>query len=106
METLEKTLLMRAIDDYGIYTVAQRTVLKTLVGLSVGDIANVSCAYLMEVANLTRASIYLNLKKFQNDGFITRVKKTGSKQDIYKLEFKNLNTILQLYQNKQAMKNM
>jgi len=103
MKETERTLLLRAIEDYEPYTMPQRAMLKILVGLSVEDIANVSCAYMMKNTSLSRPSIYLNLKKFQNDGFITRIRKTGSKQDSYQLNLENLGAILQLYQNKQAM---
>jgi Fe2+ or Zn2+ uptake regulation protein len=100
---MDKTLLLRAIDDFEPYTKSQRSMLRILVGLSVEDVANVSCAYMMKNAGLSRPSIYLNLKKFENEGFITRIKNTGSKQDSYKLNLEELDYILQLYQNKKAM---
>lgn len=100
---MDKTLLLRAIDDFEPYTKAQRSILRILVGLSVEDIANVGCSYLMKNACLSRPSIYLNLKKFEKEGFITRIKRTGSKQNSYKLNLERLDYILQLYQNKKAM---
>lgn len=102
---MDKTLLLKAIEDFEPYTKSQRNMLKILVGLSVENIANASCTYLMKNANLSRPSIYLNLKKFEKEGFITRIKKTGSKQDSFQLNSEKLDYILQLYQNKKAMEN-
>ena len=79
--------------------------LRILVGLSVEDVANVSCAYMMKNTSLSRPSVYLNLKKFENEGFIARIKNTGSKQNSYKLNLEKLDYIVQLYQNKKAMEN-
>lgn len=102
---MEKTLLLKAIEDFEPYTKPQRNMLKSLVGVSVENVANASCAYLMKNSNLSRPSIYLNLKKFEKEGFITRIKKTGNKQDSFQLNEEKLNYIIQLYQNKKAMEN-
>lgn len=100
---MDKTLLLKAIDDFELYSKAQRSMLKILVGLSVENIANVSCAYMVKNAGLSRPSIYLNLKKFEKEGFITRIKTIGNKQDSFKLNPEKLDYILQIYQNKKAM---
>ena len=102
---MDKTLLLKAIEDFEPYTKSQRNMLKSLVGVSVENVATASCTYLMKNANLSRPSIYLNLKKFEKEGFITRIKKTGSKQDSFQLNSAKLDYILQLYQNKKAMEN-
>lgn len=102
---MDKTLLLKAIEDFEPYTKSQRNMLKILVGLSVENVANVSCAYLMKNANLSRPAVYLNLKKFEKAGFIARIRKSGSKQDLFQLNSEKLDYILQLYQNKKAMEN-
>ena len=102
---MDKTLILRAIDDFEPYTKSQRSMLRILVGLSVEDVANVSCAYMMKNTSLSRPSVYLNLKNFENEGFIARIKNTGSKQNSYKLNLEKLDYIVQLYQNKKAMEN-
>lgn len=102
---MDKTLLLKAIEDFEPYTKSQRDMLKILVGLSIENVANASCNYMMKNTGLSKPSIYLNLKKFEKEGFITRIRKTGSKQDSFQLNPGKLDYILQLYQNKNAMEN-
>jgi len=102
---VDKTLLLKAIEDFEPYTKSQRDMLKILVGLSIENVANASCNYMMKNTGLSRPSIYLNLKKFEKEGFIIRIRKTGSKQDSFQLNSEKLDYILQLYQNKNAMEN-
>jgi hypothetical protein len=98
-----KPVLLMAIDDCETYTKGQREILKILVSICVDDVATVGTAYIAEKSGLSRPSIYLNINKFIEEGFLTRIRRPAERQDSYRLHPERFNYILQLYQNKKAM---
>lgn len=98
-----KPLLLAAIDQYELYTKGQKDILKILISLCIDDIVKVGTTYLSEKTGLSRASIYLNLKKFAQEKLIVKTRKAGERHDSYRLNEEKLEYILQLYQNKKAM---
>lgn len=101
---LDKTLLLKAVSDYEPYTKSQKKMLKLLVNLSIDNHVTISCNYIMENLDLSRPTVYFNLKKFERDGFITRIN-TMNKQDEFVLHPEKLEYIYKLYQIKLAMRN-
>jgi hypothetical protein len=100
-----KPLLLAAINACEMYTKGQKDILKILVGLCIDDVVTVGTTYLSEKTGLSRASIYLNIKKFTQEGLIIKIRKLAERQDSFQLNSEKLDYILQLYQNKKAMEN-
>lgn len=91
-----KQLLSKAIDNYEPYTQGQKSLLKNLVNISIEGTATIGTSYLTEKTSLSRAAIYLNLKKFVIEGTINKIRKPAERQDSYQLNEKKLEHILQL----------
>lgn len=62
---LDEDTLLKAIDDYELYTKSQRETLKILIKVADDDdIASVGVKYLIEKLNLTRLRVYSIFEKF------------------------------------------
>lgn len=94
----DKTTLLEAIDAYEFYTKRQRHILKTLVSLSVDNIVHVKCTFLNQTAGITLQAVYSNLRKFEADGFITRLKRGRNVDSVFKLNQEKLEHILKLHE--------
>ena len=98
---VDKSLLLLAIENCDIYTLKQRQLLKVLVGLSVDNVVTVDTKFLTERTQLSRPAVYLNIKKFCQEGITTTIRQAGGRQNSYQLNQEKLDYIVQLYQNKQ-----
>lgn len=92
----DKELLLEAIDNYDAYTLKQREVLKTLVGISVNEVAIITPTKLLALLNITKPTIYESLKRLKNDGAIM---KNGHKYT-YRLNPTKLEEIIVGYKKK------
>jgi Fe2+ or Zn2+ uptake regulation protein len=97
-----KQLLVLAINSYDFYTERQKKLLSLLVHMSIDGVATVSTTYLKNYVALSRAGIYLNLKKFTTEGMLSKIRKPADNQDSYCLNKEKLEHIVQLYHNKQS----
>ncbi len=93
----DRELLEKAIDNYDVYTPKQREILKTLVGISVNNIAIITPIKLTELLNTTRATIYYALARFKKDEVITSVNEEKERFNTYKLNNTKLEDILTCY---------
>lgn len=100
---VDKNLLLLAIENCDLYTLKQRQLLKVLVGLSVNNIVTTDTKFLTEKTQLSRPAVYLNIKKFCQEGLATTIRQAGGRQNSYQLNQEKLDYIVQLYQNKQKI---
>lgn len=96
----DKELLIEAIDNYDAYTPKQREILKTLVGISVNDIAIITPLKLTKLLKTTRATIYYGLARLKEDEAITNLKGTKERFNTYRLNNTKLEDILTIHKKK------
>jgi len=96
-------LALAAIEDFDVYTVAQRIVLKTIVATSVNGVADISASYLQAKAGISRPTVYIILSRLEKDGYITRVRQQSTRQNSYKVNEERVQYIIQLYNNKKSI---
>jgi DNA-binding MarR family transcriptional regulator len=96
-------LASAAIEDYDVYTVAQRLVLKAIVSTSINGTSNVSATYLQGIAKISRPTVYLILNRLEKDGYISRMRAESSRQNSYKVNEQNIEYIIQLYNSKKSI---
>ncbi len=99
----ENEELLAAIDDYELYSVKHREVLKSLAMLAIDDIAPVTIAYLVKLIGVSSSLIYKIIKQLEKDGFISRTRISGTSHDSFKLDRKNLQKIIKLYNSKKLL---
>lgn len=96
-------LAVAAIEDYDVYTIAQRTILKVLVSTSINGVANVSAKYLQDIAKVAKPTVYLILSRLEKDGYISRIRAESSRQNSYRINEQNIEYIIQLYNSKKSI---
>ena len=96
----DKELLLKAIDNYDVYTPKQREILKTLIGISVNDIAIITPRELIKLLNTTKATVYYSLTRLKEDEII--ISQNGEKEQFstYRLNNTKLDDILTIYKRK------
>jgi Fe2+ or Zn2+ uptake regulation protein len=96
----DKELLLKAIDNYDVYTPKQREILKTLIGISVNDIAIITPRELTKLLNTTKATVYYSLTRLKEDEII--INQNGEKErfSIHRLNNTKLDDILTVYKRK------
>ncbi len=90
---IENTFLFNAIDNYDLYSKSQRDVLKTLIAVSIDDIASVHKNFLIEKLNLCKTTIYTILTSLENENLIIRKRLKNTRFDSIKsieLHYKRL----------------
>jgi DNA-binding MarR family transcriptional regulator len=95
-----KELLLKAIDNYDVYSLTQRETLKALVNISIDSVATVSPTGLSKLIKIKRGIIYHNLKIFEKDKFIEKITKTTKRASIFRLSEPKLDYLVKLYENK------
>lgn len=104
MDTSEKKkLLLAAVEDYELYSISQRAVLKILINVAIDNVASVNISYLTKAAKLSRASIYAIMKQLENDNFIERMRIKGTRHDCFKVNKSKLDHIINIYHNKNSL---
>lgn len=103
MNTDNKELLLAAIDDYSVYTPAQRKLLQTLVNLAVDGTVFANVADLMKITNISRATIYTALEMLEKEGAIEISDLKGVKFSSCKLRQSKLNELIHYYLKKQEL---
>jgi len=102
----DKELLLEAIDNYDVYSSMQAKILKTLINISVDDVAIIAPRTLSELIGTTRTTVYSCLSKLQKDGCIKILKDSGERLNTFKINKVKLNEIILNYQKKlQILKN-
>lgn len=99
-----KELLLAAIDDYSLYTPAQRKLLQVLVNLSVDGTIVTTAIALARNINTTKITIYTALELFKREGLIEIPESQGVKFTSCRLKQSKLNEILSHYIKKLELK--
>ena len=100
MGTENKELLLAAIDDYSVYTPAQRKLLQTLVNLAVDGTIVSSTANLAKAIGATKITIYTALELLKKEGVIEIPESGGTKFSHCRLKQTKLNEITSHYLKK------
>lgn len=100
-QTDNKALLLEAIDNYSLYTINQKTILKTLIDIEVDGIVVASILDLKTMLKISRPSIYRALERFQADGIIETINESGNKLSALKIKQAKLNEILEHFLKKE-----
>ena len=82
-------LLMEAIDNYDMYTLSEKIVLKTLIELAIKDVVIISVLKLSQMTKVSRPIVYKALELFEENKLIKRIKKPKSKVSHF-----NINSIM------------
>lgn len=98
-----KTLIIEAIDNFEMYSLNQKEILKVIVSTAVNNLASISASYISSVTNISEPNVYSNLRKLQKDNAIKKTRTAGTKLDTFELNHEKLDYILKLHQNKKAM---
>lgn len=101
----DKELLMRAIDNYDLYTPSVALILKTLIELSVDDIAVVSILRLSKLTKVSRPIIYKAIQTFEESGIIERVRKPQHKTSCFYIKPNKLMYIIENYKRQENILN-
>ena len=97
---MQKDMIIKAIDDYDMYSNNQKKVLKTLVAVSLDNLACVSVSSISEATKIAANSIYVTLRKLENNKCITRERPSGQKTNAYRINMDKINEILNIYKKK------
>ena len=100
-----KELLLAAIEDYDLYSMSQRQLLKILITIEIDNIASVKTQYLMSALNLSKAAIYKIIKQLEGNQLIKRVRLKGTQHDSFQINKASLIHIVRLYNNKKLLAN-
>jgi len=95
-----KEQLLLAIQEYSLYTPAQRKLLQILVNLSVDNTVIVTARDLTKAMNTTKVTVYTALELFKKDGVIEVPSSQGVKLTSCRLKQTKLNEIITHYNKK------
>jgi len=93
----DKELLMRAIDNYALLPITGRSLLKILINLAIDDVVIVNIKELSKLANISRPSVYANLKLLENNGFVERQTNPRSRLSSFLIKPHKFKNIIQHY---------
>jgi len=96
----DKELLLKAIDNYDTYPQKQREILKTLIGISVNDIAIITPRELTKLLNTTKATVYYSLTRLKDDEVIINQNREKERFSTFRLNNTKLEDILNIYKRK------
>jgi len=92
-----KEQLIEAIDNYDLYTPHERTVLKTLLLISIDDVAIISILRLSKVSKVSRPVVYKALAAFIKHGLIEEIKDIRKVSNTFKIKRNKLQEIVDHY---------
>lgn len=95
MKELNQEELLDAIDDYDLYTITKRSILKAFVKLAIKLEVSITPTELGRLINCKRGIIYYNLKILEKDGFIAIKQSTQ-----FTLNLEKLNQLIMRHKNK------
>lgn len=94
--------ILEAIDHYDVYSKNQKKILKTLVAVSLDSIACISVNSISEATKIAPNSIYIALRKLENDGCIKREREKGKTTNVYKVSLDKIKEIKSIYERKKT----
>lgn len=97
---MKTNIILEAIDNYDIYSKNQRKILKTLVAVSLDNLACISVNAISEATNIASNSIYVALRKLENNKCIDRERGSGQKTNIYRINPEKIKEIVTIYDKK------
>jgi len=97
---MKTNIILEAIDHYDMYSNNQKKVLKTLIAVSVDNVAYISVNAIAESIKLAPNSTYVVLRALENDKCIIRDKKQGQKTNAYKINIAKVEHFVKIYQQK------
>ena len=97
---MKTNVALEAIDHYDMYSNNQKKVLKTLIAVSVDNVAYISVNAIAESIKLAPNSTYVVLRMLENDGCIIRERKQGQKTNAYKINIDKVEHFVKIYQQK------
>jgi len=99
----DKELLLKAIDNYSLYTSAQRVLLRTFVSINVNNIIITDVKELSKMLGISKATIYSSLEIFLIGGVIERVKSPNKGIGMLKLISSQLEEIKNIFLKKHEL---
>lgn len=94
----DKELLIKAIDSYDLYTPHERKVLKTLLLISIEDVAITSILKLSKLSKVSRPVVYKALAAFKKHELIEEIKDARNILNAFKLKRNKLEEIQKHYE--------
>lgn len=94
----DKELLMEAIDNYDLYTPHERKVLKTLLLISIDDVAITSILKLSKLSRVSRPVVYKALAVFKKHELLEEIKDERNISNAFKLKKNKLEEIQRHYE--------
>lgn len=92
-------LVLNAINNYDLYTNTEKIVLKTLIDISVDNIAVISVKKLTLLSQVSRPMVYKALSTLEKDGVIERVIHGTSKKSSFTIKQNELYRIIKHYKS-------
>lgn len=97
----DKELMLRAVEDYPVYTKRQRKMLGALVGLSTRGLVTTNVSSLVKVTGMANAAIYTLLGELEQDGAIARIGSPRAPVKAFALKYNRLHLMVESYLSKQ-----
>ena len=95
----DKELLMKAIDSYDLYTPHERKVLKTLLLISIDDVAITSILKLSKLSKVSRPVVYKATATFIKHELIENIKDERKVLNLFKLKRNKFEKIQKHYES-------
>jgi hypothetical protein len=96
-------IVNQAIDDYNILTKSQKTILKSLIQLSVNNEVIITIEELSKINQITRATVTAALELFSKKNIITIPNTTGVRFSSCIINQAKIEEIVQHYNNKSKL---
>ena len=94
MSNIDHKLLIEALNNVGLYTSAESTILQKILKVETDGVALIPAKILKDVLDLSHTAIYSSLKTLQLKGVIT---KSTDQPHSYKVNFQKLEEAINLY---------
>ena len=93
-----KQEILEAINNYEIFTIKQRTVLKTLASIEIDEIATITIPTLSRVTGISSAAVYRAIKVFSNEGYIKVIDDNSRKVCKFRINSTKMNEIIKVHE--------
>lgn len=90
--------VLEAISNYEIFTIKQRSILKTLASIEIDEIATITIPTLSRVTGISSAAVYRAIKVFSDEGYIKIIDDNSRKVCKFKINSTKINDIVKVHE--------